>query len=168
MRVGRGVIPSDLTFNAPAGRKSDGLSEKVKEKKKEAKKKKGKEKEERKKKEEKEKEEKHKKRNINNKKMNLIKEYQNLSEVKNISKKTAAMNLMELIEEVKEKFSDGVYLKMMDQLMALNKEAETLQPHREQAGWRSLQWQDIYERTAAWEGARHEALVASNILLNFR
>ena len=111
--------------------------------------------------------EKHKKRNINNKKMSLIKEYQNLSEVKNVSKKTAAMNLMELIEEVKEKFSDGVYLKMMDQLMALNKEAETLQPHREQAGWRSLQWQDIYERTAAWEGARHEALVASNILLNF-
>ena len=34
------------------------------------------------------------------------------------------MNLMELVEEVKGRLQDGTYLKIMDELMALNNEVE--------------------------------------------
>lgn len=70
------------------------------------------------------------KKNIMNKKMAALKEYQRLSKIEYSSKKTTAMNLMELIEDVKERIPDGTYLKMMDELMALNreKEQETLSP----------------------------------------
>ena len=68
------------------------------------------------------------KKNIMNKKMIALKEYQRLSKIEYSSKKTTAMNLMELIEDVKERIPDGTYLKMMDELMALNKEKETLSP----------------------------------------
>ncbi len=70
------------------------------------------------------------KKNIMTKKMAALKEYQRLSKIEYSSKKTTAMNLMELIEDVKERIPDGTYLKMMDELMALNreKEQETLSP----------------------------------------
>lgn len=67
------------------------------------------------------------KKNRKIKKMNLLKEYQSLSKAEYVSKKTTAMNLMELIEDIKEKIPDGSYLKMMDELMALNKESENTQ-----------------------------------------
>ena len=67
---------------------------------------------------------KNEKKNLKNKKMGALKEYQRLSKVEYVSKKTTAMNLMELVEEIKESIPDGTYLKMMDELMALNKETE--------------------------------------------
>ena len=67
---------------------------------------------------------KNEKKNLKNKKMSTLKEYQRLSKVEYVSKKTTAMNLMELVEEIKERIPDGTYLKMMDELMALNKETE--------------------------------------------
>jgi hypothetical protein len=68
------------------------------------------------------------KKNIMTKKMAALKEYQRLSKIEYSSKKTTAMNLMELVEDVKGRIPDGTYLKMMDELMALNKEKETLSP----------------------------------------
>jgi len=68
------------------------------------------------------------KKNIMTKKMAALKEYQRLSKIEYSSKKTTAMNLMDLVEDVKERIPDGTYLKMMDELMALNKEKETLSP----------------------------------------
>lgn len=68
---------------------------------------------------------KNEKKNLKNKKMGALKEYQRLSKVEYVSKKTTAMNLMELVEEIKESIPDGTYLKMMDELMALNKETES-------------------------------------------
>ena len=70
---------------------------------------------------------KNEKKNIKSKKMEALKEYQRLSKVEYVSKKTTAMNLMELVEDIKEKIPDGTYLQMMDQLMALNKETESQQ-----------------------------------------
>jgi len=70
---------------------------------------------------------KNEKKNLKNKKMSTLKEYQRLSKVEYVSKKTTAMNIMELVEEIKESISDGTYLKMMDELMALNKETESHQ-----------------------------------------
>ena len=67
---------------------------------------------------------KNEKKNLKQKKMEALKEYQRLSKVEYVSKKTTAMNLMELVEDVKESIPDGTYLKMMDELMALNKETE--------------------------------------------
>jgi hypothetical protein len=58
------------------------------------------------------------------KKMKALEEYQRLSKIEYESKKTTAMNIMELVEEIKERIPDGTYLKMMDQLMALNSESE--------------------------------------------
>lgn len=71
---------------------------------------------------------KNEKKNIKAKKMKALHEYQRLSKVEYSSKKTTAMNLMDLVEDVKERIPDGTYLKMMDELMALNKEKETLSP----------------------------------------
>ena len=64
------------------------------------------------------------KKNIHDAKMKALKDYQNLSKVEYKSKKTTAMNLMELVEEVKGRLQDGTYLKIMDELMALNNEVE--------------------------------------------
>lgn len=64
------------------------------------------------------------KKNIKSKKTTALKEYQRLSKVEFVSKKTTAMNIMEIIEGVKEKLTDGSYLQIMDELMALNKETE--------------------------------------------
>ncbi len=64
------------------------------------------------------------KKNIKSKKTIALKEYQRLSKVEFVSKKTTAMNIMEIIEEVKEKLTDGSYLQIMDELMALNNEVE--------------------------------------------
>lgn len=70
---------------------------------------------------------KNEKKNLKTKKMEALKEYQRLSKVEYDSKKTTAMNIMELVEDIKEKIPDGKYLKMMDELMALNKETESHQ-----------------------------------------
>lgn len=67
---------------------------------------------------------KNEKKNIKEKKMSALKEYQRLTKVEFDSKKTTAMNIMELVEDIKEKIPDGIYLKMMDELMVLNKETE--------------------------------------------
>jgi anti-sigma28 factor (negative regulator of flagellin synthesis) len=70
---------------------------------------------------------KNEKKNLKEKKMKTLREYQRLSKIEYSSKKTTAMNLMELVEDIKEKIPDGSYLQMMDQLMALNKETESHQ-----------------------------------------
>ena len=67
-------------------------------------------------------------KNNKNKKMKLLKEYQELNKVEYVSKKDTAMKIMEHIEEIKEKIPSGVYLDIMNELMALNKEKETLSP----------------------------------------
>ena len=67
-------------------------------------------------------------KNNKNKKLKLLKEYQELNKVEYVSKKTTAMKIMEHIEEIKEKIPSGVYLDIMNELMALNKEKETLSP----------------------------------------
>lgn len=74
---------------------------------------------------------KNEKKNLKAKKMKALEEYQRLSKIEYSSKKTTAMNLMELIEDIKEKIPEGSYLQMMDQLMALNKETEENQPDPE-------------------------------------
>ena len=71
---------------------------------------------------------KNEKKNLKEKKMKALQEYQRLSKIEYSSKKTTAMNLMELVEDIKEKIPDGSYIQMMDQLMALNKETESHQP----------------------------------------
>jgi len=67
---------------------------------------------------------KNEKKNLKAKKISALKEYQRLSKVEFVSKKTTAMNIMEIIEEVKEKLTDASYLQIMDELMALNREVE--------------------------------------------
>ena len=67
-------------------------------------------------------------KNNKDRKMKLLKEYQGLNKVKYSSKKDTSMAIMELVEDVKEKIPSGVYLDIMNQLMALNKEKETLSP----------------------------------------
>ena len=67
-------------------------------------------------------------KNNKNKKLKLLKEYQELNKVEYVSKKDTAMKIMELVEDVKEKIPSGVYLDIMNELMALNKEKETLSP----------------------------------------
>ena len=67
-------------------------------------------------------------KNNKNKKLRLLKEYQELNKVEYVSKKDTAMKIMEHIEEIKEKIPSGVYLDIMNELMALNKEKETLSP----------------------------------------
>ena len=64
-------------------------------------------------------------KNNGDRKMKLLKEYQELNKVKYSSKKDTSMAIMELVEDVKEKIPSGVYLDIMNQLMALNKEKET-------------------------------------------
>ena len=71
---------------------------------------------------------KNEKKNLKTKKMKALEEYQRFSKIEYESKKTTAMNIMELVEEIKESIPDGTYLKMMDELMALNKETESHQP----------------------------------------
>ena len=68
---------------------------------------------------------KNEKKNLMTKKMKTLEEYQRLSKIQYESKKTTAMKIMELVEDVKERIPDGIYLQMMDQLMALNKETES-------------------------------------------
>ena len=67
-------------------------------------------------------------KNNKNKKMKLLQEYQDLNKIEYVSKKTTSMKIMELVEDVKEKIPSGVYLDIMNELMALNKEKETLSP----------------------------------------
>mgnify|MGYP005620330485 CR=1 FL=1 len=67
-------------------------------------------------------------KNNKDRKMKLLKEYQELNKVKYSSKKDTSMAIMELVEDVKEKIPSGVYLDIMNQLMALNKEQEILSP----------------------------------------
>lgn len=73
---------------------------------------------------------KNEKKNLKTKKMKALEEYQRLSKIEYESKKTTAMNLMELVEDIKVSIPDGTYLKMMDELMALNKERESQQTTR--------------------------------------
>lgn len=73
---------------------------------------------------------KNEKKNLKTKKMKALEEYQRLSKAEYVSKKTTAMNLMDLVEDIKESIPDGTYLKMMDELMALNKETEGHQPEQ--------------------------------------
>ena len=68
------------------------------------------------------------KKNNRDRKMKLLQEYQELNKVKYVSKKDTSMAIMELVEDVKEKIPSGVYLDIMNQLMALNKEQEILSP----------------------------------------
>lgn len=85
---------------------------------------------------------KNEKKNLKAKKMKALHEYQRLSKVEYSSKKTTAMNLMELVEDIKESIPDGSYLQMMDQLMALNKETESHQPQTRQSIRRETAYQD--------------------------
>jgi len=80
---------------------------------------------------------KNEKKNLKTKKMEALKEYQCLSKIEYDSKKTTAMNIMELVEDIKEKIPDGTYLKMMDELMALNKETESHQVEAQTPAHRS-------------------------------
>tara|TARA_A100001015_G_scaffold217529_1_gene244393 strand:+ start:5138 stop:5821 length:684 start_codon:yes stop_codon:yes gene_type:complete len=68
------------------------------------------------------------KKNNKDRKIKLLQEYHELNKVKYSSKKDTSMAIMELVEDVKEKIPSGVYLDIMNQLMALNKEKETLSP----------------------------------------
>ena len=67
-------------------------------------------------------------KNNKDRKFALLKEYQELNKVEYSSKKNTSMAIMELVEDVKEKIPSGVYLDIMNQLMALNKEQEILSP----------------------------------------
>ena len=67
-------------------------------------------------------------KNNKDRKMKLLQEYHELNKVKYSSKKDTSMAIMELVEDVKEKIPSGAYLDIMNQLMALNKEQETLSP----------------------------------------
>tara|TARA_B100001094_G_scaffold141202_1_gene136824 strand:- start:458 stop:1117 length:660 start_codon:yes stop_codon:yes gene_type:complete len=67
-------------------------------------------------------------KNNKDRKMKLLKEYQEMNKVKYSSKKDTSMAIMEIVEDVKEKIPSGAYLDIMNQLMALNKEQETLSP----------------------------------------
>lgn len=82
------------------------------------------------------------KKNIKTKKMTALKEYQRLSKIEYVSKKTTAMNIMEIIEEVKDKLTDGSYLQIMDELMALNNEVEGQVENTEQPVRREDLFQD--------------------------
>lgn len=85
------------------------------------------------------------KKNIKTKKMTTLKEYQRLSKIEYVSKKTTAMNIMEIIEEVKDKLTDGSYLQIMDELMALNNEVEGQVENTEQPVRRG----DVFQRNRA-------------------
>lgn len=57
------------------------------------------------------------------KKKSLIKEYMSLNSASFSTKKTTAMNIMEIVEEIKESgLNDKRYLDIMDELMCLTKE----------------------------------------------
>ena len=59
------------------------------------------------------------------KKKSLIKEYMSLNSASFSTKKTTAMNIMEIVEEIKESgMNDKRYLDIMDQLMCLTKETD--------------------------------------------
>lgn len=59
------------------------------------------------------------------KKKSLIKEYMSLNRASFSTKKTTAMNIMEIVEEIKESgMNDKRYLDIMDQLMCLAKETD--------------------------------------------
>ena len=63
------------------------------------------------------------KRDIKHKKMDLLKEYKRLCDIEPSSKKDTAMQVMEIIEEIKEEgMNDQKYLQMMDMLMNLHRE----------------------------------------------
>ena len=65
------------------------------------------------------------KRDLKHKKMDLLKEYKRLCKIDTMSKKDTAMQVMEIIEEIKEEgMNDQRYLQIMDMLMNLHKEEE--------------------------------------------
>lgn len=67
------------------------------------------------------------------KKESIIKEYMELSKVgETTDHKSVAMAVMELVEEIKEngRMNDNIYLKIMDQLMALNSGKEKAEGER--------------------------------------
>ena len=70
-----------------------------------------------------EKRKKKEKRDLKQKKMDLLKEYKRLTSLEEKqSKKTLAMSLMEVVEEIKEQgMNDNRYLRIMDLLMSLHK-----------------------------------------------
>jgi hypothetical protein len=62
---------------------------------------------------------------VGDKKKSLIKEYMSLNSASFSTKKTTAMNIMEIVEEIKESgMNDKRYLDIMDQLMCLTKETD--------------------------------------------
>lgn len=125
---------------------------------------------------------KNEKKNLKKKKMEALKEYQRLSKIEYDSKKTTAMNIMELVEDIKEKIPDGTYLKMMDELMALNKETESHQVeaqihpriHGDTDPIREIEYQDYimnyfrdyyFDRTGNRDNInRGENIIRSNII----
>lgn len=89
-----------------------------------------------------EKRKKKEKRDLKQKKMDILKEYKSLSSLgEKQSKKTLAMSLMEVVEEIKELgMNDNRYLQIMDMLMSLHKadeesaQTETRSIHRTMRG----------------------------------
>ena len=71
------------------------------------------------------------KRDLKHKKMNLLKEYKRLCDIEPSSKKDTAMQVMEIVEEIKEEgMNDQRYLQIMDILMNLHREEP--EEHREE------------------------------------
>ena len=70
-------------------------------------------------------------KDIKEKKMDALKEYQRLSRMEPVSKQTTAKTIMEAVEEVRDEgMNDNRYLVIMDNLMALFNEEEQQQPIR--------------------------------------
>jgi hypothetical protein len=68
-------------------------------------------------------------------KESIIKKYMELNKVnENTDHKSVAMAVMELVEEIKEngRMNDNIYLKIMDQLMALNSGKDKAEAERQQ------------------------------------
>ena len=75
------------------------------------------------------------KRSRQGEKESIIKKYMELSKVdETTDHKSVAMAVMELVEEIKEngRMNDNIYLKIMDQLMALNSGKEKAEAERQQ------------------------------------
>lgn len=71
------------------------------------------------------------KRDLKHKKMDLLKEYKRLCKIDTMSKKDTAMQVMEIIEEIKEEgMNDQRYLQIMDMLMIIHREEP--EEHREE------------------------------------
>jgi hypothetical protein len=75
------------------------------------------------------------KRSRQGEKESIIKKYMELNKVnENTDHKSVAMAVMELVEEIKEngRMNDNIYLKIMDQLMALNSGKEKAEAARQE------------------------------------